>query len=460
MQNSFVRVPPDGAGKRIQTTQHTISGNTVEIQHIHISDLDQPDNTLEINNKGAALVSYSEGEPLLDSYNNLKISSEGFLGVYLFSLDSYDDLFFQDLGDGGTQIYYSGTSSISLTTSASSSKSRRTSNRYHYYQPGSFGKVTIVSSCGDTGKDNNCRKWGLHDDYNGIFFALSGQTLCVGYRSNMSGSVVDTYIPQSTWNGDKLNGSGLTQLTLDVTKSYQYFIEYSWPSGMARFGIHHPIHGRITCHTLVGSGTGPLTLLRIASLPVRFSNKNVGAVGGGSQLNILAATVQTNNNVGYTFWRYGDLECTNKSVSSHTPIMSFRPKVLLDNGVKNRVNTFPETLSIFSSGATIKISLIWCHDELLTGSTWTLASDGGPLEADSGATSIAYNSPDYWVFKTFYITKDTPMNIDLTPFFELNDEGVLLTGGETNSKVLSVVGTVIGAGTASVSMTMSYRGLY
>lgn len=464
MTNSFVRVPPDGAGKKIHTTQHTIDANAVETQHTHISDWDKPENTLEINDKGAALISFSEGEPILDTYNNLKVSQESMIGYYEFSSDSYDDLFFNYTSDGGTMNYYSGTSSHALlTTSTSNSHSQKTTNRHHYYMPGSFGKITMVVSCGDTGKDGNQRKWGYYNEYNGVFWALDGTGITVGYRSDITGTIINTFIPQSSWNGDKLDGTGLSGVILDVTKSYQYFINFNWPSGVARYGIQHPIHGRIICHILSGSGTGPLTLLRKASLPLRFSNKNIGSVAGGSQLNVLMGVVQTNSETvkTYTFWRFGDLGCENKVVTTNTPILSLRPKIFLDNGNENSVNSYPETLSIYVSGTTtVKIGLVWSSLNILTGATWTMNSIDGPLEADSGATSIDVNSPDYWIWKTFYVNKDTPINIDLTPFFELNDEGILLTGGETHEKIFTIVGSTVNGSTAWIDMTLSYRGLY
>ena len=102
MANSFVRVPPDGAGKRIHTTQHNIDLVDVEVQHMHLSDLNDPTKTLEIDKYGAAEVRYTEGQPTLDPYNNFKVSEENILGVYEFSNNSYDDLFYTKLVDGGT----------------------------------------------------------------------------------------------------------------------------------------------------------------------------------------------------------------------------------------------------------------------------------------------------------------------------------------------------------------------
>ena len=140
--------------------------------------------------------------------------------------------------------------------------------------------------------------------------------------------------------------------------------------------------------------------------------------------------------------------------------MNFRAKVTLDNGIDNHINSYPETLSIFSGSGTTKINISRATNTIITGATWTLDSPNGPLEADSGTTAIDVISSDYHIITTIYVPADTATNIDLTPYFELNDTGVLLSADGTNNKILSIVGSPMGVGSTSVSMTLSYKGLY
>lgn len=458
MSNSFVRVPPDGAGKRIHTTQHNIDLTDVEIQHVHISDSKTPGNSVNIDDRGAMYITYTEGQPTLDPYHNTKISTECVLGIYEFSQDSYEDLYSKILLSGGTFEYINSTSSLKLSTSSvPTSKSEIITHRHHYYQPGTFIKGIFVVSCGDLGKTNNKRLWGLYNDRNGIYFTLDGTQIGVGIRSSSTGPTVDTTVFQSNWNVDKLDGTGQSGIILDVTKSYQYFIEYNWPAGIKRFGIYDPTDGRITCHIINESGKNPVSTLQNSSLPLSFTNENYGVVGSSSELNINSAVIKSDKNACYTFWRFADLECQGKSISTNTPIISFRPKVLLDNGNHNSINSYPEILSVYSTNP-IKIQLAWTTVNQLTGATWTLDSVDGPLVADSGATSIDINSDNYWITNTFYVNGTE--NINLTPFFELNDEGILLNGDSTNDNILSIVGTALSGGSSDVTMTLQYRGLY
>lgn len=462
MNYSSVRVPPDGAGKRIYTNEQIVSGNTVQIQCVNVVSVDDPTHAAKIDHNGSSYTRFVDGDPIMGSYGEQKVLQDTIIGVYEHTIDAYDDLFYIQTVNSGTSTYDNNLSIVKLeVTNNSTSRCCRTTNRHHYYQPGISVMAIISVSCGDNGKLNNKRQWGLFSDSNGFFFELSGSTLCIGSRSNITGDIIDTKVIQNDWNVDKLDGTGQSGIDINLTNSYQYFIIYNWPSGTVSYGIQDSSLGRIICHKIFNSGTSPYSSIRIGSLPIRFNNENYGVVSGGSQLNEIMAVVKSESrDPMYTFWRFGDLNCTNKTVINNTPILSLRPKVLLDNGGYNRINSYPETLSVFCTGSTIKIQMVVHDGTILTGDSWSMDSIGGPLQADSGATFIDINSDKFWVMSTFYVTKDVATNIDLRPFFELNDEGILLAGDSSTQSTISFVGTILNGTGASVTADFSYRSLY
>lgn len=461
MNHSYVRVPPDGAGKRIYTNEQIISGNTVQIQGINILSSDDPTHSAKIDHNGSLYTKFTDGDPIMGSYGEQKMLQDSILGVYEHTIDAYDDLFYTQTVNSGSSTYDNNLSIVKLeVTTNSTSRCCRTTNRNHYYQPG-ISMMSILSvSCGDSGKTNNKRQWGIFSDNNGFFFELSGTTLCVCSRTNMSGSVVDNKITQSNWNIDKLDGTGQSEINIDVTKAYQYFIVFNWPSGTVSYGIQDSLLGRIICHKIYDSGISPYSTIRTGSLPVRFNNENYGIVSGGSQLNEIMAIVKSESiDPMYTFWRFGDISCSNKTVTTNTPILSLRSKILLENGNYNKINSYPETLSVFATGSTIKIQMISHDGSILSGDIWNLNSKGS-LEGDTSSTSINTSSDEYWIMSTFYVTKDVATNIDLKPYFELNDEGILLSGDNITRNNITFVGTILNGTSASVSMDFSYRALY
>ncbi len=132
----------------------------------------------------------------------------------------------------------------------------RTSNRYHYYQPGVGNLVIITLAHGDVGKTGNIREWGYADERNGLLFRLSGTTLQVVLRSDTTGDVVEEVVDRTNWNGDKLDGSGTSGMTIDITKANFFWIDFAWLGvGPARFGILSPDGARWACHTFKNPNT-------------------------------------------------------------------------------------------------------------------------------------------------------------------------------------------------------------
>jgi len=131
---AYIRVPPDGAGKKVYTLTQTVSGESVEAQVTHISDSTNPTQFLSIDNKGSASVRFAEGQPPLAGFGYLKVADQRVLGVYESSQGSYDDLFSITAVTGGTSVYdMTGNGQLLTTSTASGSRVFRRTNRYHYY---------------------------------------------------------------------------------------------------------------------------------------------------------------------------------------------------------------------------------------------------------------------------------------------------------------------------------------
>lgn len=455
----FVQIPPDSSGKKMLTKQHVVNGQTVQVQAVHHASHTDPRNLQEIDNQGAAFVRFSEGQPIMDAFNNMKTTQSRLVGVYEHTSDSYDDLFMIETADGGTSTFVPEQSCVILAaTSAAGSKCIRTTNRYHYYQPGNAILIYLTCSCGDSGKANNIRRWGYFDNDNGVFFELNGTDRNVVIRSNISGQIVENRIPQAEWNGDKLDGYGLSGIDVDPTKMYVFWIDIAWlGAGTVRLGIFDIDSGsRIVCHSFVNAGENSHAYMRQATLPVRFENQNIGLTGGTSELREGCAAVRSEGEPDYTFWRFADMGCVEKVVTQSTPLITLRSKTILPtNGQHNHVNAYPERLSVFTTGP-IKIQLV--QDPILDGyETWNLAGES-TIEGDNTAETC--DATNAWRWATYYCGAGVT-NIDLTPVFELNDEGLLMGADGITQTTLSFVATKLdNTSTVTVTTCLSYRELY
>jgi hypothetical protein len=338
-------------------------------------------------------------------------------------------------------------------TGANGSSSSRTTNRYHFYQPGVGNLAILTLGHGDAGKAGNTRRWGYFDQGNGLFFELVGNSLNVVRRSNVSGSVVEERVYSADWNGDKLNGSGPSGMTIDITKANFYFIDFAWLGvGVARLGVLSPDGSRWICHTFQNPNNRIGPYMATGSLPIRYENFNTAATSGTSEMNLICAAVYAENRTDYVFWRFSDIETsTPVTVTTDTPILSLRPKAEVSPGKANRTGIYPETINVHVSGGNVRLTIY--DDPVLTGATWGIEG-AGVSEGDIGATALVSGDK----FRTFYVGPGVH-NIDLSNIYETNDEGYHRLADNSDGYVFTLAGTKLDGTTVTVSATLNYREL-
>lgn len=452
MTNSFVQVPPDSVGKKVYAQQHTVGADTVQAQVMHLADANNPSYFQAIDIQGSASVRFAEGQPTLSGFGSLKTTQERGLGVYESSLDTYEALFSTVLETGGTSTYTPVESSQVLgVTGASGSRAVMTTNRYHYYQPGSSNVFKLTVATGDVGKAGNSRRWGGFDANDGIFFELQGTTVNVVIRNSTSGSVVETRVAQAAWNGDKLNGSGLSGYTLSLTNVNVYWIDYQWlGAGRVRFGVFAPDGSRVTCHTFQNAGQNPLPYMRTGTLPVAFENVNTGATGSSSELRHVCAAVYTEGDFAdYAFWRFADVDKTLAGVTTDAVAFSIRTLATY-NGKHNSVVVYPETLNVWCDQP-VRVDL-W-QNTAVTGGTWDALASACEVNY-TGAVDTALSQR----FKTLYFGSGAKA-FDLDQYFEKNDEGIM-TGANGVPEVWSVLVTRLTASTTAAALNLGYKELW
>lgn len=449
---SYVQVPPDSTGKKVYTRTTTVGADTVQTQVVHLVDESNPDNLLQIDRRGSASVRFAEGQPVMSAFGNLKTSTERAIGVYESSLDTYDALFSTVTTGGGEKLYNPDESSeVYRVDGLAGSSIWSATNRYHYYLPGSSNLIKMTASCGDTGKVGNTRRWGAFDAHDGVFFSLEDQTLCVNIRSSTTGVVTETCVQQSQWNHDTLDGNGVSGINLDITKINVWWIDYQWlGAGRVRFGIFEPNGSRIVCHQFENAVANTLPYMRTGTLPIRLENVNTAATGSSSELRAVCMSVYTEGtHEDYAFWRYADIDATNITAVTNTPVFAARAALQV-NGEHNSVIIYPETLNVYSDQP-VAIT-IW-QNVVATGGIWDSLSS--VCEVNYGATFDATNAQR---FKTFYCGSGVT-SLHLDPYFEKNDEGIQ-TNADGTAEVWGLTATRLTSNTTTVSVNFGYKELW
>jgi hypothetical protein len=206
---------------------------------------------------------------------------------------------------GGTSVVSESDGTVVMSVTAADALVVRQSRQYIPYQPGK-GRLVFMSGMLTTstggGVSGATSRLGIFDDHNptearigaGHFFELSGTTLSVVERSmgeDVSGNVVETRIPRSSWNGDRLDGSGPSKFTIDLSRMQLFWMDMEWLGvGFVRFGVVH--EGKLViCHTIYHTNALTGTYTRTPKLPVRFEISSSGAFAGEASMKMACATV-------------------------------------------------------------------------------------------------------------------------------------------------------------------------
>ena len=172
-----------------------------------------------------------------------------------------DKLFSNTVGTGN--VSYLSTESAMLLNSGSSGTAIRQSTKVFAYQPGK-SLLVFLSFCITAGSGTH--RVGFFNQYDGMFFEYSGGAPYFAKRNQGT----DTKVIQSSWNVDKLDGTGPSKIVLDLTKAQITWFDLEWLGiGTVRQGF--VINGQlIPCHIWYHANYVTSVYITSAMLPIRY----------------------------------------------------------------------------------------------------------------------------------------------------------------------------------------------
>lgn len=88
--------------------------------------------------------------------------------------------------------------------------------------------------------------------------------------------IVDTRIPQSQWNLDKLDGTGPSGYRIDLTRMQMLYMDYSWyGAGVIRWGVRATNGQIIYCHQQQNNNRQYEAYLRSGNLPAHYESNGI-----------------------------------------------------------------------------------------------------------------------------------------------------------------------------------------
>lgn len=225
-----------------------------------------------------------------DAFGRLRIS-EPFTLFDSSHRYSDNNLWSTGVATGGTAVFNANQGLVDLNvTAASGSSITRETIKVFSYQPGKSLLVmnTFVMSAAKAGLT---QRIGYYGSSNGFYLEQAGSTVAFVERSIVTGSIVNTPVLQANWNGDKLDGTGASGLTLDLTKAQILWMDLEW-LGVGSVRVGFVINGQfIVCHTFNHANIIASTYITTASLPLRYEIFNTAGTSGASTLKQICSTV-------------------------------------------------------------------------------------------------------------------------------------------------------------------------
>lgn len=429
-------------------------GTVIEAASVHVPMYglvsgDNPFNAAKIDSKGSQFVRYSEGDQQLDAFGLSRFTTPTPLATYTFINGIDAEEWHQQTVASGLITNLVDESAVALDADVgATSVARIITHRNHIYHPGEGMVALMTVLLGDSGKTNNVRRWGLFDDNDGVFFQVSGTTLAVGVRSSVTGSPVDTIVPQSSWNIDKIDGAlgplNISAVDLDITKLNLFWIDYQWlGAGRVRFGIYHD-GARLTAHVMNHGNAGTTAWMSRPTLPFTAESFNTGITVSPSRLKMVCAQASVDGVVHPVRerrtqkWTVESTEFALDDTDGQLPIVSFRSKTLL-NTRKNKKVTILEKISVRVTGSAVIIRIR--RNVALTGSVFVPVSNAA---GEYDVTATAYSDLGEAVIP--YILEPGSYDLALPGNFGMLSENMRLFADDTQ-EIWSISGQVIDAGT-------------
>lgn len=274
----------------------------------------------------------------------------------------------------------------------------RQSYRSMPYQPGK-GLLVLATFVMDSSQNVDLtQRVGYFNTQNGVFFQRVDGVYSFVLRSSSTptpGTPSDIRtVNQDDWNGDKLDGTGASGLTLDPSKAQILWMDFEWLGvGSVRCGFI--INGEyIVCHTFNNANDITSVYMTTAILPVRYEITTTSAIaasmkaiccsvvseGGFEQTSIdhVARRTSVLGTIGSTFLPVVSIRLGNTTLGS----------VVLPN----RLQVLPTTNQNY------EVALV--KNAELTGASWSNVATDSNVQFDVSASAMANGS----IVQTEYVT--------------------------------------------------------
>ncbi len=414
-------------------------------------------------------------ENTLDAFGKLRVSNPQTLIDIRFPGQSTGDSNFlkNDLQICSASSGYTGTYSNSkLVVSATGAGYYISQSRnYCIYQPGK-SLLFMASGILYPGDNSYTSRIGYFDNNtplsnnltvrNGLYFEHSGGNYSINLKNNTLES-----ISQTSWNIDKMDGTGPSGLNLDFTNTQLFVIDMEWLGvGRIRFGFY--AYGRIQyCHQIlnINSLTEPYT--NSINLPICYSIHSSTGTNPANTFTQICSTVISEG--GYTPLGRPFSISTGSPTSVTIDANVEQPILFLRGNISNpnyyHQNIIPTGLSMICNNTNnlilYKLVLFLAGKYIGTLPTFSNVNNDYSVSEYSGNLASGYDSTNSIVLdQGYFYGRGTNTFSNLNDVFSTQILQ-LTSDANNNSDLLVLTATFVNnSGTSQVFGTLSWQELY
>ncbi len=314
------------------------------------------------------------------------------------------------VGTGSTVgiITAQSTATLGIGTTAGCSYIRE-SKRVFSYQPGKSLQV-LQTFVFNPAKENLVQRAGYASSENGVMIELDGSEVNIIKRTGISGVGTTVTVPQSEWNQDKLDGTGPSGYTLDLSKAQIFFTEYEW-LGVGSVRVGFAIDGKfVIAHQFDHANHIDTTYMTAATLPVRYEILNTGITTSASTMKQICVSVISNG--GYERLTRRDIARRTTTVSVGTTAFAPLVTIRLTPGREDAI-ILPKSFSFLgSSASTALLEVAWIRNGTINATSWEALPGTLNAQKNTDATTITGGTIILNDFVSSANKSDTPLNVE------------------------------------------------
>ena len=262
-------------------------------RHLHDCDGYGITSTKSGSHRGIDTSGFFGDSPSIDAFARLRVSNPEtiFDSKQIFDNQPlfWDDAETSGSGTSSTHSVDEASTTIAVSASTAGTRVRQTFQRFNY-QPGKSQLILLTGVLG-TAESGITQRMGYYDDDNGLIFDCIDGVMYVTRRTNVTGSVVDNSVAQSSWNLDTMDGNGPSGITLDFAKTNIFLIDFEW-LGVGRVRMGFVVDGiPVYCHEFLNANNLTEVYMSTPNLPLRYEISNDGTGGASDVVHICTSVI-------------------------------------------------------------------------------------------------------------------------------------------------------------------------